>query len=174
MSRNNHHGGGGGSSSGGSSFAVLMELDGNNKQTTLNSLVTSLSASSSMKERSESLGQILNVPKNLLSEQLHHILEPLKKILTQASSVGTIQLDQVEYYCTLLRVVKYLASEGGEKIANKLGNDTDVIPIVLFLAFDANIDHSKHETLKNMASDHVAPVTFISEEIVRLGKYLTQ
>jgi len=171
MSRNNNHGGG--SSSGGSSFAVLMELDGNNKQTSSNSLVTSLSASSSIKERSESLRQILNVPKNLLSEQLHHILEPLKKILTQASSVATIQLDQVEYYCTLLRVVKYLASEGGEKVANKLGNDTDVIPIVLFLAFDANVNHSTHETMKNMASDHVAPVAFISEEIVSLGKYST-
>ena len=120
----------------------------------INKQLIVINPNDAQKDQFQSFLKVLKLPKSLLQDQWNYMSDVFKKILTQMSHIGQVKRENVEYYCAFLRMVKYLALSG-EKVAMKLGKDTDVIPIVLYLAFDAN-----------MAND-----SFIEEEIVRLGNY---
>lgn len=117
--------------------------------------LVSINPKDSLEKQLISFQLVLKLPKNLLQEQWNFMSDSFKKVLTQQlSHIGQVKKENLEYYHGLLRMIKYLAM--GEKVAAKLGNDTDVIPLILYLAFDANTVNDK----------------FIDEEIVRLGKFL--
>ena len=116
----------------------------------------SLSSQHSIDETLKSIQAILHLDKSKLNDQLFFMLDNFKKILHQLMNIVQVKKEHIEFYCQWMRLVKYLCLGGGEKVSYRLGNETDVIPWILYISFDANVMNDQ----------------FIDGEIVRMGKYL--
>lgn len=146
----------------GNNFSVLtvdpsIEDDSSStRKASMNQMISFPSSLSPQQEVLKSIRLILRLDKSKLIDQLNSMMDNFKKVLHQLLNIGQVRKENIEFYCEWMRMIKHLCIGGGDKVSFRLGNETDIIPWLLYIAFDANVVNEQ----------------FIDGEIVRLGNFL--